>query len=168
MWMKWLPWRFIVRNAARQKGFLDPIALMSRLQRFSQPSEIAAPTELLRFGAILHARGLMNSQAIQHNLDWIWPFWVERQFNPLDEAFVPRAFSITHINLTHRNWTAVGLPDTEQWPIIDPRGLGYLRRPDGSLVPYGHDIAAEAPSRSQSPSPFGKPGGGSGDTTPPR
>ena len=86
MWMKWLPWRFIVRNVARRQGFLDPITLVSRLQRFSQPSEVAAPTELLRSGAVLHARGLMNSQAIQHNLDWIWPYWVQRQFDPLDDA----------------------------------------------------------------------------------
>lgn len=123
MWMKWLPWRWVVRNMAREKGFLDPIMLFSRLQRFSQPSEVAAPTELLRSGAVMHARGLMNSQAIQHNLDWIWPYWVERQFNPADIAFVPRAFSVTHINLTNRNWTAVGLPDTDQWPIVDPSGL---------------------------------------------
>ena len=123
MWMKWFPWRLIVRDVARKQGFLDPIALISRLQRFAQPSEVAAPTELLRSGAVLHARGLMNSQAIQHNLDWVWPYWVERQFNPVDHSFVPRAFSITHINLTHRNWTAVGIPDTDQWPIIDPRGL---------------------------------------------
>jgi hypothetical protein len=51
--------------------------------------------------------------------------------------------------------------------VIDPRGLGYLRRPDGSLVPHGHDIAAQAPSKGQTPSPFAKPGGGSGDTAPP-
>ncbi len=42
---------------------------------------------------------------------------------PKDEAFVPRAFSITHVNLTHRNWTAVGLPDVSELPIVDPRGL---------------------------------------------
>src|SRR3989338_506811 len=107
MWMKWLPWRFMVRRFARSQGFLDPILLLSHLQRFSQPSEVMAPTELLRAGAILQARGLMNSQAIQHNLDWVWPFWVERQFNPKDVAFVPRAFNLTQINLTHRNWTAV-------------------------------------------------------------
>ena len=51
--------------------------------------------------------------------------------------------------------------------VIDPRGLGYLRRPDGTLVPHGHNVAAQAPSRSQSPSPTAKPGGGSGDTTAP-
>jgi hypothetical protein len=48
---------------------------------------------------------------------------VERQFNPNDKAFIPRAFSLTHINLTHRNWTAVGLPDSSDFPIIDPCGL---------------------------------------------
>jgi hypothetical protein len=65
----------------------------------------------------------MNTSAIQHNLDWVWPFWVQRQFDPRDDAFVPRAFSVTHVNLTHRNWTAIGLPDVELYPVIDPRGL---------------------------------------------
>lgn len=52
--------------------------------------------------------------------------------------------------------------------VIDPRGLGYLRRPDGTLVPYGHGIAAQAAQTSPTPSPFAKPGGGgTGDTTPP-
>ena len=123
MRITWFPWRFIVRRVARAHGFLDPITVLSRLHRFAQPAEVAAPTELLRMGAVLHARGLMNSQAIQHNLDWVWPFWVVRQYDPHDVAFVPRAFSLTHINLTHRNWTAIGLPDLPEFPLVDPRGL---------------------------------------------
>ena len=51
--------------------------------------------------------------------------------------------------------------------VIDPRALGYLRQPNGVLVPYGHMIEAVAPARQATPSPFGKPSGGSGDTTPP-
>jgi len=123
MWMKWFPWRYIVRHAARRHGFIDPIALLASLHRFAQPSEVGEPIELLRAGVVLHARGLINSRIIQHNLDWLWPYWVERQFDPHDDAFIPRAFSITHINLTHRNWTAVGVPDCEELPIVDPRGL---------------------------------------------
>jgi len=123
MWFKGLLWKFIIRNAARKHGIIDPVDLLSHLQNFAQPSEVTVPVELLRAGIIFHARGLINSQAIQHNLDWIWPYWVQCQFNPVHESFIPRAFSITHINLTHRNWTAVGLPDTKQWPIVDPRGL---------------------------------------------
>lgn len=123
MWLKWLPWRFIVRNVARQQGFIDPISVLSKFQNFAQPSDVLAPKELIREGVVLQARGLMNSQAIQHNLDWVWPYWVERQFDPADEAFIPRSFSLTQINLTHRNWTAVGIPDLTDYPIIDPRGL---------------------------------------------
>ena len=47
---------------------------------------------------------------------------------------------------------------------IDNRGLGYLRRPDGSLVPYGHQIEAE--SRNE-PTPRARPGGNN-DTDPPQ
>jgi len=123
MWWKWFPWKILVRYAARRQGFLDPIKVISQLQNFAQPSEVAAPTELLRSGVVLHARGLINSLAIQHNLDWIWPYWVECQYDPLNDAFIPRSFSLTQINLTHRNWTALGVPDGAEFPLVDPRGL---------------------------------------------
>lgn len=122
-WLKWLPWRFVVRYVARKHGFLDPIGLLARLHKFAQPSEVGEPIELLRAGVVFHARGLINSRVVQHNLDWVWPYWIERQFDPLDASFVPRAFSITHINLTHRNWTAIGHPDCDELPVVDPRGL---------------------------------------------
>ena len=145
--MKWLPWKYVVRRIARARGFIDPIAVLARLHQFAEPAEVAAPVELLRAGVVFHARGLMNSGVIQHNMDWIWPFWVERQFDPEDEAFLPRAFSVTHVNLTHRNWTAVGLPGVDHLPIVDPRGLltpywdgwsldGWIFRKDGTrLIP---------------------------------
>jgi putative flippase GtrA len=120
---KWFPVRLLVRNIARKHGFVDPVKLLFQLQNFSHPSEVVAPKELLRSGAVLHARGLINSLAIQHNLDWVWPYWVECQYNPKNDAFIPRAFSLTQINLTHRNWTALGIPDSSEFSIVDPRGL---------------------------------------------
>lgn len=120
---RWLPWKFLVKHASRRYGVLDPATLLARMRRFAQPSEVAEPIELLRAGIVFHARGLVNAKAIQHNLDWVWPYWVERQFNPEDSSFVPRAFSFSHINLTHRNWTAVGRPGLPLYPIVDPRGL---------------------------------------------
>ncbi len=123
MWWKWLPWRFAVSDIARRQGFLDPVKILAQLQNFAQPSEVLAPTELLRSGVVLHARGLINGLAIQHNLDWVWPYWVECQYDPQNDAFIPRSFSLTQINLTHRNWTALGVPDSAEYPIVDPRGL---------------------------------------------
>ena len=123
MVIKWLPWKYLVGRFARAHGFVDPFTILARLEDLAQPSEIHAPIELLRAGAHFHARGLINSKVIQHNLDWVWPYWVDRQFDPGDPAFMPRAFSLTHVNLTHRNWTAIGLPDCNAFPIVAPRGL---------------------------------------------
>lgn len=119
----WIPWKFLIKRAARSYGVIDPIGLLARLRRFAQPSEIQEPLELLRAGILFHARGLINTRAIQHNLDWVWPYWVEKQFDPSDVAFMPRGFAISHVNLTHRNWTAVGQADLPLYPIVDPRGL---------------------------------------------
>lgn len=121
--LRFLPWRFIVQRAARAYGFTDPATWLARLRNFAQPSEVAEPIELLRAGILFHARGIVNTKAIQHNLDWVWPYWVERQFDPEDVSFLPRGFAVSHVNLTHRNWTAVGLPDLVVYPLLDPRGL---------------------------------------------
>lgn len=120
---KWLPWKFLIRRAARRHNILDPATVLARLRKFAQPSEVDLPLEILRAWVIFQARGVINTRAIQHNLDWVWPYWIERQFNPSDPSFVPRAYSLTHINMTQRNWTAVGLPDLPLYPVIDPRGL---------------------------------------------
>jgi hypothetical protein len=36
---------------------------------------------------------------------------------------MPRGFAISHVNLTHRNWTAVGQTNLPLYPIVDPHGL---------------------------------------------
>ncbi len=123
MFTRFLPWKFLIKRAARRYGIIDPLNIMARVRRFAQPSEIQEPIELLRAGIIFHARGIINSRAIQYNLDWVWPYWVEKQFDPKDFSFIPRAFSFSHVNLTHRNWTAVGHPDIPVYPIVDPQGL---------------------------------------------
>lgn len=123
MLRRWIPWKFIIKRAARAYGIIDPLTFLARIRQFSQPSEVQEPIELVRAGIAFHTRGLINTKAIQHNLDWVWPYWVERQFNPNDNSFIPRAFSFSHVNLTHRNWTAVGHPDLPIYPIVDPRGL---------------------------------------------
>lgn len=123
MLKKWLPWHFILKLAAKKFGFLDPVTLLARIRQFGQPSEVQEPIELLRAGVIFHARGVINTRAIQYNLDWIWPFWVTRQFSPTDASFIPRGFAFSHINATHRNWTAVGHPQLPIYPVVDPRGL---------------------------------------------
>jgi hypothetical protein len=121
--LKWLPWKYVLRKVARAHNVVDPVVLMHNFNKFAKPSEVLAPIELLRNSLVFQARAVLNSQAIQHNLDWIWPYWVEEQFNPVSDSFVPRAFSVTHMNLTHRNWTAVGYPGVRELPIVDPRGM---------------------------------------------
>jgi hypothetical protein len=146
---RFLPWKSIVKRAARAYGIADPALWLARIRSFAQPSEVAEPIELLRAGILFHARGIVNTKAIQHNLDWVWPYWVERQFDPEDVSFIPRAFSFSHVNLTHRNWTAIGLPELSIYPIIDPRGLVTPLQDGWSIDCWLLDSAGKAviPSR---------------------
>jgi hypothetical protein len=52
--------------------------------------------------------------------------------------------------------------------VIDSRGLGYERRADGSLNPYGHSTPARLEQlASTNRAPTAKPGGGGNDQAPP-
>ena len=151
MLSKLLPWKYLMQRAAHHYGFINPVSFLARLRKFSQPSEVAEPIELLRAGVTFHARGLINTKAIQTNLDWVWPYWVEKQFKPGDPSFVPRAFSFSHVNLTHRDWSAVGLPNMALYPIVDPRGLVTPLYDGWSLDFWLQDAQGKlhVPSRSQ-------------------
>src|SRR5262245_9495508 len=71
----------------------------------------------------MQLRGLLNTLAIQSNRDWVWPFWVESQFNPRLKSFLPRGHSLSQINLTHRNWTILGSLGKFDRAVVDPCGL---------------------------------------------
>ncbi len=81
------------------------------------------PTELIPLNSIQLSRGLLNYTVIQSRLNWILPFWAEEQYNPESKSFVPRSHMGLSLNITNRNWTAVGNPDCNIEPIVDPRGL---------------------------------------------
>jgi hypothetical protein len=81
------------------------------------------PTELIPMNSVQIARGLLNFTVLQTLGDWVLPYWAERQFDPSSPSFTPRSHTGLFLNLTQRNWTAVGSPDCPVEPIVDPRGL---------------------------------------------
>ena len=92
------------------------------LRRINHPSEVTVPDELIPSAVLIQLRGLLNLHALSINGDWVWPFWIEEQCNPRSASFIPRAMSLSYINLTHRNWTAVGVLGGTREAVVDPRG----------------------------------------------
>ncbi len=118
-----LPQKFIDWLAKRIK--IPPIAT----QMFRASSEISGidkktlPVELIPLNSIQIARGLLNFTVLQSKLNWIFPYWINQQYNPYSISFIPRSHLGLSMNITHRNWTSVGNPDCDIEPIVDPRGL---------------------------------------------
>ncbi len=98
------------------KNFMDSIAHLGR------PSEHTVPQELIPMAAREATRGFYNMQFFQSNRDWVFPYWAERQFDPNSSSFIPR-MNYIGLNLTHRNWTAIGNLGGVHEPVVDQRGL---------------------------------------------
>ena len=81
------------------------------------------PSELLPLNTIQLSRGLLNYTVLQSRLNWIFPYWAEKQYNHRSHSFIPRSHLALSMNVTERNWTAVGNPACDSEPIVDPRGL---------------------------------------------
>src|SRR3954451_17810369 len=82
-----------------------------------------APRDLLPLAARLAAQGYLNEQFCATHPDWLMPSWMRAQDDPAALGFRPRAHSLLNINLTERNWTAIGLPGYIHEALVDPRGL---------------------------------------------
>ena len=73
------------------------------------------------------SRGMLNYTFFQHYPDWKKPFWAFKQYDPDYIGFIPRSHLGVSMNVTHRNWTAIGNMNCDIEPIVDPRG---------SVVPF--------------------------------
>ena len=97
------------------------------------------------------SRGLLNFTMLQTMRDWVLPYWAEQQYNPKSMSFIPRSHMGLSINVTNRNWTAIGNPYCTTEPIVDPRGLLTPFRNGWSIdVWIGVDGTTFFPSRSDS------------------
>lgn len=110
--------------------FLDGLAYLGR------PSTVAFPMELMEQGLAIVLSGLSNTMAIQSNLDWVWPMWVERQLDPDGQEFIPTAINLIKTNLTARNWTSLGVEDSPREAMIDPVGMLTLQPYGWSVFPF--------------------------------
>src|SRR5687767_7464417 len=116
------------------KGYLIPF--LDGLVNLGRPSAVFFPYELLGQGLAIVLSGLNNTMAIQSNLGWVWPYWVERQIDPDAPEFVPTAINLIKTNLTRRNWTSLGLEESSRESMLDPVGMLTLRPYGWSVFPY--------------------------------
>jgi hypothetical protein len=112
---------FFLKKLAEHYGLTRALERIDASFNLGESAEIPIPKEIAAFSIDFASRGLLNMFAIQCNLDWILPYWVDRQYDEAGTSYVPG--TVLSTNLTHRNWTAIGALDSEREPIIDPTGL---------------------------------------------
>ena len=118
------PGQFILNAVARVMK-VPPLAveMFTAANQASGLGTKTLPTELIPLNSIQLSRGLLNFTILQAARDWVLPYWAEQQYDPLSASFIPRSHLGLSINVTHRNWTAVGNMECPVEPIVDPRGL---------------------------------------------
>lgn len=96
--------------------------LISGGYRLTNPPSAAFPNENIPFASRVIATGMWNYCFFQFYRHFVGPYWIERQYNPEDISFLPRAGSLLSMNLTHRNWTGFRSPDSDSFALVDPAG----------------------------------------------
>ncbi|MHB8896852.1 MAG: hypothetical protein ACYC99_16990, partial [Candidatus Geothermincolia bacterium] len=108
------------------KRFGLPRSAVRNFESFMSLSGSAAsslPTELLALGADMWS-GFMFTPFAEQQMDrWVMPYWLERQRTPSSSSFVPHGHFWLECNMTHRNWTGIGLCGFPNEATVDPRGL---------------------------------------------
>ncbi|MDH5654951.1 MAG: hypothetical protein OEZ34_03525 [Spirochaetia bacterium] len=104
--------------------------LLSGSFRLTNPASAAFPTENLPLASRVIASGMWNYCFFQFYRHFAGPYWVEKQYNPEDPSFIPRAGSMLSVNLTNRDWMGFRSPAGKHHAMVDPSGalspvIGY-------------------------------------------
>lgn len=90
--------------------------------RLTNPSNALVPAENITFASRVIASGMWNYCFFQFYRHFAGPYWVERQYNPEDPSFIPRANSMLSLNLTHRTWLGFRSARGRYFSLLDPAG----------------------------------------------
>lgn len=98
--------------------------------KLTNPKKAEFPSENLPLASRVIASGMWNYCFFQFYRNFVGPYWVEKQYNPKDNSFIPRSTSMLSLNLTHRNWLGFRGPNSSIFSLIDPAGaftpvIGY-------------------------------------------
>ncbi len=113
---------FILKKLASRYKMQDAYTYLQLLKKIGRPSEVDLPPDLFPMAGKMFLRAGANQMVFQISPDWVLPFWAQRQYTPGDPSFIPR-MGWASMNITHRNWTAVGNLGSDREATIDPRGL---------------------------------------------
>ncbi|NBO38812.1 hypothetical protein EBU99_09535 [bacterium] len=103
---------------------------------------IGKPTGMMGSSALLDQAlwvlfsGANNMLAVHTNRNWVWPLWIEEQWQPRSRAFIPTGAGLLGANLSRRNWTSLGHSDSPQECMVDPVGMITVEPHSWSLLPY--------------------------------
>ena len=111
----------LAKRIAKLYGMEAALERLDESFKLGVGSDIQVPKEIAAEALEFASRGLLNMNAIQPNLDWVMPYWVNQQYSKDSGSYVPG--TVLSTNQTHRNWTAIGCLDSEREPVVDPTGL---------------------------------------------
>jgi len=116
-------WSRLIAFALRLfgRGHWNPFLRV--LSNQGRPSPVFFPPELVDQGLTIGLTGLTNTFAFQSHPSWALPWWAEQQVRPDSASFIPSGVNVLTVNLTHRNWTALGLAGMPWKAMVDPCGM---------------------------------------------
>ncbi len=153
----------VFRRAANWLGLHPDVApLISGGIKLTNPGQAVMPRENLHFASKIIASGMWNYSFFQFYRNFVGPYWVERQYDPNDLSFIPRAVTLLSVNITHRNWMGFRGSSSDSFALIDPAGaispvVGYyslevalrendkLRLPTRGEIPLKHKLLRDLP-----------------------
>ena len=130
MILKAIQWVLKVTN----KRWLIPY--VRSIEWIGKPSGMMGSSALLDQALWVLFSGANNMLAVHTNRNWVWPLWIEEQWQPRSSAFIPTGAGLLGANLSRRNWTSLGHSASPLECMVDPVGMITVEPHSWSLLPY--------------------------------
>lgn len=101
-----------------------------------KPTGVGGSSALIDQALWVLLSGINNILAVHTNRNWVWPLWIEEQWQPNSKSFIPTGAGILGANLSRRNWTSLGHERSASECMVDPVGMVSVAAHAWSVLPY--------------------------------